>query len=222
MSMELTWPALKAMQPWQTQEVTSLGRLQAHTPLYSWRNEADAIANAASSSRQSLDGEWFFDLYDSPQAVPDAWPRSGVSHQRIKVPGNWQLQGFDKPVYTNVKYPFSVNPPIVPSENPTGCYRRSFVLDADAINERTHLVFEGVDSAFFVWCNERFVGYSQDSRLPADFDISDYVTQGENQIAVIVLRLCDGSYLEDQDMWNLSGIYRSVYLLSKPYQFLHY
>lgn len=205
------------MRLWQTPNVTSLGRLPAHVPLYSWREEADAQANTPSASRQYLDGEWSFELYESPDSVPAAWPFSKDSQKTVLVPGNWQLQGFDKPVYTNVKYPFPVNPPRVPEQNPTGCYRRSFFLDAAATRERTHLVFEGVDSAFFVWCNGHFVGYSQDSRLPAEFDVTDCVIAGENQLAAMVLRLCDGSYLEDQDMWNLSGIYRSVYLISKPH-----
>ena len=166
------------MRLWQTPNVTSLGRLPAHVPLYSWREESDAQANTPSASRQYLDGEWSFELYESPDAVPAAWPLSKDSQKTVLVPGNWQLQGFDKPVYTNVKYPFPVNPPRVPEQNPTGCYRRSFFLDAAAVRERTHLVFEGVDSAFFVWCNGHFVGYSQDSRLPAEFVVTDCVIAG--------------------------------------------
>ena len=216
MNTRLTLSDLKKMRLWQTPHVTSLGRLPAHVPLHSWRNESDAQADIPSSSRQYLDGEWSFELYESPDSVPAAWPFTEDSQKRVVVPGNWQLQGFDKPVYTNVKYAFPVNPPRVPEQNPTGCYRRSFFLNGAATRERTHLVFEGVDSAFFVWCNGHFVGYSQDSRLPAEFDITDCVIAGENQLAAMVLRLCDGSYLEDQDMWNLSGIYRSVYLISKP------
>lgn len=216
MNTRLTLSDLKKMRPWQTPHVTSLGRLPSHVPLYSWRNESDAQANIPSTSRQSLDGDWSFELYESPDSVPAAWPCGEDSQKTVVVPGNWQLQGFDKPVYTNVKYSFPVNPPRVPEQNPTGCYRRSFFLDGAAIHERTYLVFEGVDSAFFVWCNGHFVGYSQDSRLPAEFDITDCVIAGDNQLAAMVLRLCDGSYLEDQDMWNLSGIYRSVYLISKP------
>lgn len=204
------------MRLWQTPSVTSLGRLPAHVPLHSWRAESDAQADRPSASRHYLDGEWSFELYESPESVPGAWPLSEQGQETILVPGNWQLQGFDRPVYTNVKYPFPVNPPRVPEQNPTGCYRRSFTLDAAATRERTHLVFEGVDSAFFVWCNGHFVGYSQDSRLSAEFDVTDCVIAGENQLAAMVLRLSDGSYLEDQDMWNLSGIYRSVYLISKP------
>lgn len=216
MNARLTASDVAKMRLWQTPSVTSLGRLPAHVPLHSWREESDAQANRPSASRHYLDGEWSFELYESPELVPGPWPFSEDSQQTVLVPGNWQLQGFDRPVYTNVKYAFPVNPPRVPEQNPTGCYRRAFTLDAAATRERTHLVFEGVDSAFFVWCNGHFVGYSQDSRLPAEFDITDCVIAGENQLAAMVLRLSDGSYLEDQDMWNLSGIYRSVYLISKP------
>ena len=213
---DLSLQQLKALRFWQTPEVTSLNRIPAHTPLYSYRSFADAVAREASASRRSLDGDWQFEWYPSPNDVPDDWLTSDTTEDCIRVPGNWQLQGYDKPIYTNVKYPFPATPPIVPEANPTGCYRRSFWLNESDLTDQTRLVFDGVDSAFFVWCNGHLVGYSQDSRLPAEFDISRSVRAGDNDLAVMVLRLCDGSYLEDQDMWNLSGIYRSVYLLSKP------
>ena len=132
----------------------------------------------------------------------------------ITVPGHWQLQGFDRPVYTNIKYPFPCKPPVVPEANPTGCYERTFNLPADwkVGEEQIRVIFEGVDNAFHIWCNAEWVGYSQDSRLPAEFDLSRYLTPGENTLSVLVMRYSDGSYLEDQDMWNLSGIYRSVYI----------
>ena len=213
---DLSLQQLKALRFWQTPEITSLNRLPAHSQLYSYRSLADAIAGGASASRRSLDGDWQFEWFPSPNDVPNDWLNSEATADCIRVPGNWQLQEYDKPVYTNVKYPFPATPPIVPEDNPTGCYRRCFWLDESDLVDQTQLVFDGVDSAFFVWCNGRLVGYSQDSRLPAEFDISREVRAGENDLAVMVLRLCDGSYLEDQDMWNLSGIYRSVYLLSKP------
>ena len=101
--------------------------------------------------------------------------------------------------------PFAVNPPVVPSENPTGCYRTTFNVTKDELKQRNHIVFEGVNSAFHLWCNGEYVGYSQDSRLPAEFDLSGYLVEGENRLAVMVIRWSDGSYLEDQDMWWLSG-----------------
>ncbi|MEM9620513.1 MAG: beta-galactosidase [Pseudomonadota bacterium] len=204
---------------WQTQQVTALNRLPAHAPLHSWRNAAEARLGLPSNSRQSLNGVWQFRLFASPEEVPHVWPASLQESVSVQVPGHWQLQGFDKPVYTNVKYPFPVQPPVVPDANPTGCYQTSFQVPAEwAGEEQVRIVFDGVDSAFYLWCNNHFVGYSQDSRLPAEFELTQWLHPGDNQLAVCVLRLSDGSYLEDQDMWNLSGIYRDVYLLAKPPQ----
>ena len=133
------------------------------------------------------------------------------------MPGNWQLQGFnDIPIYTNVVYPFPPDPPFVPAANPTGCYRRTFTLEPAWLERSIYLSFEAVDSAFYVWVNGQEVGYSQDSRLPAEFDITPFVRAGENTLAVQVMRWSDGSYLEDQDMWLLSGIQRDVILYTKP------
>jgi beta-galactosidase len=125
--------------------------------------------------------------------------------------------GFDTPIYTNVTYPIPVNPPFVPQENPTGCYSLTFDVD-DAWLQRgqTRIIFDGVNSAFHLWCNGQWIGYSQDSRLPAEFDLSAALRPGQNRLAVMVLRWCDGSYLEDQDMWRMSGIFRDVSLLHKP------
>ena len=201
---------------WQTPAITGLYRLPAHSPLHSYRSAENALKCITDDCHRSLDGAWSFELFASPTDVPDEWPAIDRLNSVIEVPGNWQLQGFDRPVYTNVKYPFPVTPPRVPDDNPTGCYRRSFDLSERDLSEQIRLMFDGVDSAFFVWVNGRLAGYSQDSRLCAEFDISSVVHAGRNELAVMVLRLCDGSYLEDQDMWNLSGIYRSVHLLLKP------
>lgn len=202
---------------WQTEQVTSFNRLPAHTPLNSWRSEAAAQRAEPSPSVVSLDGTWQFRLFEKPQAVPATWPQELAGTTDITVPGNWQTQGHDKPIYTNVEYPFRVNPPIVPEANPTGCYCKTFSLADEWVgDEQVRVCFDGVDSAFYLWCNNTFVGYSQDSRLPAEFDLTSHLCRGENTLAVMVLRYCDGSYLEDQDMWNLSGIFRSVRLLRKP------
>ena len=136
----------------------------------------------------------------------------------MPVPSNWQMQGFDTPIYTNVTYPIAVNPPFVPQDNPTGCYSLTFNVEEQWLaNGQTHVVFDGVNSAFYLWCNGQWVGYSQDSRLPAEFDLSNVLVAGENRLAVMVLRWCDGSYLEDQDMWRMSGIFRDVSLQHKPH-----
>ncbi|MEC7077181.1 MAG: glycoside hydrolase family 2 TIM barrel-domain containing protein, partial [Pseudomonadota bacterium] len=212
----------KNQRAWQTPEITSLNRMPSHTPLSSWRDESQARADLASTSVLSLDGNlresWRVSYFATVENVPDSWPGAPIEMCDITVPGHWQLQGFDRPVYTNIKYPFPCKPPVVPEANPTGCYERTFNLPADwkVGEEQIRVIFEGVDNAFHIWCNAEWVGYSQDSRLPAEFDLSRYLTPGENTLSVLVMRYSDGSYLEDQDMWNLSGIYRSVYLLTKP------
>ncbi|MGL6426667.1 beta-galactosidase [Aeromonas hydrophila] len=215
-----------ARQDWQTQAITAVNRLSAHTPLFSWRSEAAARDDLASPSRTLLDGEWRFSFFAAPELVPEQWLVEDLPDAcPIKVPGNWQLDAAypglrpatDVPIYTNIKYPFPCDPPRVPAENPTGCYSREFSVPADWLaSGQTRIIFDGVDSAFHLFCNGRWVGYSQDSRLPAEFDLTSFLCSGDNRLAVLVLRWSDGSYLEDQDMWRMSGIFRSVSLLHKP------
>nr|WP_318382544.1 beta-galactosidase [uncultured Enterobacter sp.] len=203
---------------WENPVVTQWHRLAAHAPMNSWRSAADAGAETASPSRRLLNGEWQFSLFPAPEAVPDAWLSGDCADAvAMPVPSNWQMQGFDTPIYTNVTYPIPVTPPQVPQQNPTGCYSLTFDVDAGWLaSGQTRIIFEGVNSAFYLWCNGEWIGYSQDSRLPAEFDLSAVLTPGENRLAVMVLRWCDGSYLEDQDMWRMSGIFRDVVLLHKP------
>ncbi|MFM5843916.1 beta-galactosidase [Aeromonas sanarellii] len=215
-----------ARQDWQTQAITSVNRLPTHTPLSSWRSEAEARVGLPSPSRMLLDGEWRFSFFGAPEQVPERWVNEDLPDATaIRVPGNWQLDAAypglrpatDVPIYTNIKYPFPCDPPRVPAENPTGCYSREFALPADWLaGGQTRVIFDGVDSAFHLFCNGRWVGYSQDSRLPAEFDLSPFLQAGSNRLAALVLRWSDGSYLEDQDMWRMSGIFRSVSLLHKP------
>ncbi len=181
-------------------------------------SEQAAHNDLASPSLQSLNGQWSFSYFARPEAVPGSWllqdlPDAGT----LPVPANWQMHGYDAPIYTNVQYPFTVNPPLVPEENPTGCYSLTFcVKEAWLASGQTRIIFDGVNSAFHLWCNGHWIGYSQDSRLPAEFDLSAYLRPGKNRLAVMVLRWSDGSYLEDQDMWRMSGIFRDVTLLHKP------
>ncbi|PJG57444.1 glycoside hydrolase family 2 TIM barrel-domain containing protein, partial [Aeromonas cavernicola] len=215
-----------ARQDWQTQAITSVNRLAAHTPLSSWRSEADARDDLASASRMLLDGEWRFSFFAAPERVPESWLVQDLADAcPITVPSNWQLDAAypglrpltDSPIYTNIKYPFPCDPPRVPTENPTGCYSREFELPAAWLaSGHSRIIFDGVSSAFYLFCNGHWVGYSQDSRLPAEFDLTPYLHTGRNRLAVLVLRWSDGSYLEDQDMWWLAGIFRSVSLLHKP------
>ena len=210
-----------AQNDWQNPVVSQRNRINAHSPHLGYKTLKDALHNT-NAQKRSLNGHWDFRLFEAPANVPESLLSKTLSDdesanwQPIAVPSNWQLQGHDKPIYCNVKYPFAVNPPVVPSENPTGCYRTTFNVTKDELKQRNHIVFEGVNSAFHLWCNGEYVGYSQDSRLPAEFDLSGYLVEGENRLAVMVIRWSDGSYLEDQDMWWLSGIFRDVNLVTKP------
>ncbi|CAM8961994.1 unnamed protein product [Rhodiola kirilowii] len=177
---------------------------------------------------KSLSGYWRFFLAPDVNSVPEKFYEcefQDSTWEKLPVPSNWQMHGFDKPIYTNIVYPFPMTPPFVPEENPTGCYRTYFHSPADWRDRRILLHFEAVDSAFFAWVNGVLVGYSQDSRLPAEFEITDYChpcgSEKKNVLAVQVFRWSDGSYLEDQDHWWLSGIHRDVLLLSKPQEQLY-
>lgn len=216
-SPALTLCALLARRDWENPQLTQWHRLPAHAPFHSWRTPEDALRDKASTARRSLNGNWQFSFFTAPEAVPESWIESDLNDAVVMpVPSNWQMQGFDTPIYTNVTYPIPVTPPQVPSENPTGCYSRRFHVDADWLAQgQTRIIFDGVNSAFHLWCNGKWIGYSQDSRLPAEFNLSGVLRAGENRLAVMVLRWCDGSYLEDQDMWRMSGIYRDVTLLHK-------
>ncbi|WP_333850977.1 beta-galactosidase [Leclercia sp.] len=214
----LTLSTLITRRDWENPGVTQWNRLPAHVPLSGWRDEQAAREEGDSASVRSLNGDWQFSFFAAPEQVPDSWTQEDCADAVVMpVPSNWQMQGFDTPIYTNVTYPIAVNPPFVPAENPTGCYSLTFDMDARWLESgQTRLVFDGVNSAFYLWCNGLWVGYSQDSRLPAEFDVSSFLRPGSNRLAVMVLRWCDGSYLEDQDMWRMSGIFRDVTLLHKP------
>lgn len=210
--------AVLARRDWENPGVTQLNRLEAHPPFCSWRSADDARTNQRSSQLRSLNGQWQFAWFAAPEAVPESWLTSDLPQtDTVNVPSNWQMDGYDAPIYTNVTYPIPVNPPYVPAQNPTGCYSLTFNIEDAWLEEgQTRIIFDGVNSAFHLWCNGRWVGYGQDSRLPSEFDLSDYLLRGENRLAVMVLRWSDGSYLEDQDMWRMSGIFRDVSLLHKP------
>jgi beta-galactosidase len=169
---------------------------------------------------RSLNGNWKFNWVDKPADRPlDFYkPDYDVSTWKlIPVPSNWQMHGYGIPIYLNHRHPFPPNPPHIPHDyNPVGSYRRQFTKPDDWKDRRIFLHFDGVKSAFYLWINGMKVGYSQDSMTPAEFDITKYLKSGENTIAVEVYRWSDGSYLEDQDMWRLSGIYRNVYLFATP------
>ena len=171
----------------------------------------------------SLNGEWAFRYFPSFQQAID--PEEGLCFDEeemdsIPVPSCWQNHGYGRHMYTNVRYPFPVDPPFVPDENPCGLYVRHFDLEEKDPETRWFLNFEGVDSCFYLWVNGEFAGYSQVSHCTSEFELTDLLEQGDNVVAVLVLQWCDGSYLEDQDKLRMSGIFRDVYLLARPQEHL--
>ena len=170
-----------------------------------------------------LSGDWRFGYYPYPEAVPADFINPDFddsSMDTIPVPSCWQCHGYDYHQYTNVNYPIPFDPPYVPKENASGAYRTTFTLSAEAAKQRNFLYFEGVDSCFYVWVNGKFVGYSQVSHSSSEFEISSFVNEGTNTLAVLVLKWCDGTYLEDQDKLRMSGIFRDVMLLTRPKSFV--
>ncbi len=206
---------------WENPGLVGRNRLPARAYFVPFPDADAALAGGRESSSciGSLNGAWKFHYDPSPDAAPKGFESDGFdvsSWGAITVPGHWQLQGYGHPHYTNVQYPFPIDPPFVPTENPTGSYRREFHVGPDWAGRRIILRFEGVDSVFWVWINGKAVGLSKGSRLPSEFDITKLVKQGVNTIAVRVSQWSDASYLEDQDMWWLSGIFRDVYVIATP------
>ena len=168
---------------------------------------------------QFLNGTWKFRYYDSIYKLQDEFYNEGYDisgFDDIPVPSVWQMHGYDYHQYTNVRYPFAFDPPYVPKDNPCGAYVTDFIYDQSEDAPLAHLNFEGVDSCFYVWLNGRYVGYSQVSHSTSEFDITEFIRNGSNRLCVLVLKWCDGSYLEDQDKFRMSGIFRDVYILKRP------
>lgn len=215
----MTTPTPLTGKPWETPELTGINRLPVRATLIPYSTEKTALHGDRTRSRwfRSLNGPWKFALFANPESVPeDCLQRKFADGQwdPIQVPGNWTMQGHDRPHYTNVIMPFSNHPPLVPQENPTGVYCTTFTLPPNWQKRRTVIHFGGVESCYYLYCNDRLVGMSKDCRLPAEFDLTPFLQAGENVLAAMVIRWSDGSYLEDQDHWWMAGIYRDVYLYS--------
>ncbi|KAJ4191823.1 hypothetical protein NW767_010729 [Fusarium falciforme] len=216
--------ALPESQPdWNNLKVLHRNRLATRAHFYNFEDEATALSldPRKSSLYRSLNGSWKFRHDLSPFEAPDWDTVDPTVWDDITVPGMWQLQGYGHPHYTNVNYPFPVDPPNLPLENETGSYWRKFTVPRhwDRNTHSVRLHFEGVDSSYHVWVNGTEVGYSQGSRNAAEFDITSLLKQQDhevNTLAVRVYKFCDGSYIEDQDQWWLSGIFRDVYLIAFP------
>ena len=178
------------------------------------------LENREASDRiQFLNGIWKFKYFESIYDVKEEFFKQGFDvsdYVDIKVPGVWQNEGYDHHQYTNIKYPFPFDPPYVPQDIPCGAYVYDFEYKEDEKAKKAFLNFEGVDSCFYLWINGSYVGYSQVPHATSEFDITDVVKNGKNTIAVLVMKWCDGSYLEDQDKFRMTGIFRDVYILKRP------
>ncbi len=219
---DLGWPPSASGQPyWENPEIFAVNRLPPRATAVAYPDAESARARGESPWVLSLDGSWDFHFAENVgDAPPDFFEvdfdRTGW--EQIEVPSNVENSGHGVPIYKNIPYPFfPPSPPIVPrDDNGVSSYVRTFEVPAGWAGREVFLHFAGVDSAFTVWINGQPVGYSEGSRTPAEFDLTPFLDSGENLLAVRVLRFSDGSYLEDQDMWNMSGIFRSVYLWSAP------
>ena len=166
-----------------------------------------------------LNGTWEFQYFNSIYDLQEKFYEQGYDSSnftQVEVPGVWQNYGYDSHQYTNVRYPIPLDPPYVPQENPCGAYIKKFIYQRPEKAPKAYLNFEGVDSCFYVWVNGTYVGYSQVSHATSEFDVTEVLQNGENTLAVLVLKWCDGTYLEDQDKFRMSGIFRDVYLLNRP------
>ncbi|MBM3215522.1 DUF4981 domain-containing protein [Candidatus Poribacteria bacterium] len=202
---------------WERPEFTGWNRLPGRATLHPYASEDLARAGdvTASDRVRSLNGAWCFTLIDRPENAPESFIDPGFDDSawnRIEVPSNWTMAGYDRPHYTNVVMPFSCAPPRVPEENPTGLYRLRFDIPQAWSGRRIVVHFGGVESVLVLWANGKFVGLSKDSRLPAEFDLTPFLRPRGNLLAAMVIRWSDGSYLEDQDHWWMAGIYRDVRL----------
>jgi beta-galactosidase len=182
-------------------------------PLIADRDQSDRV--------QMLNGQWRFRYFESIHDVPEDFflgDQGSPGFIEAPVPSVWQTLGFDWHQYTNIRYPIPLDPPYVPQDNPAGAYLREFEYTPDPHAPRVHLNFEGVDSCHYVWLNGKYIGYSQISHATSEFDVTDLLVAGTNRLAVLVLKWCVGTYLEDQDKFRTSGIFRDVYLLKRPEQ----
>jgi beta-galactosidase len=217
----------KEPRDWENPEMFNQNREDPRATFISFPDEQSALEaiKANSPNYISLDGTWKFNWVKSPDQRPFWFFKDDYDTRdwkNIEVPSNWQMKGYDIPLYVNIGYPFKMNPPFIHHEwNPVGSYKRSFKVPSDWKNKEVFLHFGAVSSAFYVWVNEKLVGYSEDSKVPAEFDITKYLKGGNNSVSVEVYRWSDGSYLEDQDFWRLSGIQRTVFLHARPKTFIN-
>lgn len=209
------------MKLWENINIDGINRLNSRAHFLSFSSEELALIGEKKYTHnyKCLNGSWKFLFLDAPEYSPEGFYKEEFKTDNwndIIVPGNWQLQGYGKMHYSDLWYNFPINPPYVPTENPTGIYKRNFSIDESWISEKVILKFNGVDSAYNVWINGQELGYSKGARIQSEFDITEYIRCGNNECCVRVYQWSDGTYLEDQDMWWLSGIFRDVELYTEP------
>lgn len=206
---------------WENPAVIAINKLPARATMYSFASEKEALEGDRKKSNRvlSLNGEWQFNFSPSIEASPTNFlDKKFDDWKPIKVPMNWEMQGFGDPIYTNQTHSWEHQnwPKISPVNNPIGIYKKEFNIPTNWSNKKVRIHFGGVTSAFYIWINGKKVGYSQGSRTPAEFDITPFIEKGKNTVFLKVFRWCDGSYVEAQDHWDLSGIHRDVLLLAEP------
>ncbi len=217
----ISLPSHAASLDWENPEVIQLGTVAPHATFFAYPASESASYQDRTPSPwfKLLNGDWKFKWVPKPGDRPASFFQNGSDDsawKTIPVPSNWEMQGYGLPLYTNVVYPFPKDPPHIPhDDNPVGSYRHSVELPEGWTDSETFSIFDGVNSAFYLRVNGERVGYSQGSRTPAEINITRFVKPGRNLVAVEVYRWCDGSYLEDQDFWRLSGISRDVYMTSR-------
>jgi len=203
---------------WENIDKQSENRLPPRASFFSYENPQNALRfdRAASQYFQLLSGSWQFRFFEHPALVPEEFYRQPMTDWgKITVPGMWQMEGHGQLQYTDEGFPFPIDVPYVPTNNPTGAYQQRFTLDAAWTGKQTLIKFDGVETYFEVYVNGHYVGFSKGSRLCAEFDISACVAPGENLLSVRVLQWADSTYIEDQDMWWMAGIFRDVYLTGR-------
>ena len=207
----------------QNPEIVRVHRLDPHSD-HAFYASGQELEERKSSFKQKLSGEWYFVWAKNPTECPEGFWREDYPLETmgtIQVPGHMEMQGYGAPHYTNTTYPWdgseALTPPRIPAiYNPTGCYAREWELPEHFSGRRIHLVFDGAESAMYLWVNGRFAGYSEDTFTPAEFDVTEWIHEGKNRIAVMVVHFCSGSWLEDQDFWRFSGLFRDVWAVSLP------
>ena len=206
---------------WENPKIFSINKLPPRSHFFAFESEKLAKDNNRKKSQYyyDLNGKWKFNLSPNPKKRPIDFYQYDFDDSKwseIMVPGSWELQGHSFPIYLDEEYPFDPKPPYVPHNyNAVGSYRKTFEMKRNWLDRDVYIHFGSVRSAFHLWINEKYVGYSQGSKTPAEFNVTDFVRVGQNQLAVEVYRFSDGSYLEGQDTWRISGLERDVYLYSR-------